>query len=672
MRGRTPMRIVGLFGLLLPILMGAACDKGRSPTGPSGFASPPGTAATQVGLTAQGIAIEGQYTMNAGDRLQVAAMVTMSDDTRQDMTSAALWTSENVDVVTVAGGLITAIAGGESIVSARYENITARLAITVRGNGDGRGSGGGGGGGENGRTLVGLAIEGAPMVPAGQQAQLLAVAHYSDGWQDDVTDRAGWRVSPADRATIARGLLTGVSTGPATVTASFEGAERSMHVLVTHGTPSVTRLSIAGSGSVVAGGTTQLTATATLVDGSQVDVTGAAAWTSANDGVAGVTRGTVSGVHAGTTTIHAEYGSATAHAAMQVTVGGGGSQVVSIAVTGTLSVQTGSTTQLVATATLADGTRQQVTGAASWTSGNTAAATVDSGLVTGVGAGSAAITARYQGISGQATVQVTVGGGGGPTLTGVTIQGVAPVQVGGMLPLTARATFSDGSQQDVSAVASWSSSAPQVATVSGGVLTGVGAGTATVSAAYQGVTTTADVIVSAAPATVIGLTVTGNLNLNIGVSTQLTVKAAMSNGEIVDVTALASYHSSNPLLVSVSASGHVTGLLAGLAQVTASYQGVSAQVQLQISASLPVLTGLSITGASSVRLLQLLQLDAVALMSDGTQQNVTLTSAWSSSNLGILDLLGNGLLRGLLLGNVTITVEYGGHTAQRTIQVTLL
>src|SRR5690606_870870 len=118
--------------------------------------------------------------------------------------------------------------------------------------------------------------------------------------------------------------------------------------------------------------------------------------------------------------------------------------------------------------------------------------------------------------------------------------------------------------------------------------------------------------------------VTGNLNLNIGLSTQLTVRATMSDGEILDVTALASYQSSNPLLVSVSATGHVTGLLAGLAQITTTYRGVSAQVQLQVNANLPVLTGVSITGASSVRLLELLQLEAVALLSDGTQQNVTL------------------------------------------------
>ena len=67
----------------------------------------------------------------------------------------------------------------------------------------------------------------------------------------------------------------------------------------------------------------------------------------------------------------------------------------------------GATSQMTATATLSNGTTQDVTAQATWQSANTAVATVSStGLVTGVAAGSAAITATYQNVSGIDTLSV--------------------------------------------------------------------------------------------------------------------------------------------------------------------------------------------------------------------------------------------------------------------------
>ena len=74
--------------------------------------------------------------------------------------------------------------------------------------------------------------------------------------------------------------------------------------------------------------------------------------------------------------------------------------VSSIAVTGTVPT-VGATSQFTATATMSNGTTQDVTSTATWTSSNTADATVSStGLVTGVGAGTVAIQASYQNVTG--------------------------------------------------------------------------------------------------------------------------------------------------------------------------------------------------------------------------------------------------------------------------------
>jgi len=71
----------------------------------------------------------------------------------------------------------------------------------------------------------------------------------------------------------------------------------------------------------------------------------------------------------------------------------------SLSVNGTAPV-VGGTSQFKATATLADGSTQDVTSQATWQSSDTAVATVSSaGVVTGVASGSVTVSAVYQTLS---------------------------------------------------------------------------------------------------------------------------------------------------------------------------------------------------------------------------------------------------------------------------------
>jgi uncharacterized protein YjdB len=80
--------------------------------------------------------------------------------------------------------------------------------------------------------------------------------------------------------------------------------------------------------------------------------------------------------------------------------------VSSLAVAGTAPA-VGATSQFTATATLMDGTTQDVTSLATWSSSNSSEATVSSsGLVAGVGAGTVTIQATYQSVTG--ADQITV------------------------------------------------------------------------------------------------------------------------------------------------------------------------------------------------------------------------------------------------------------------------
>lgn len=80
--------------------------------------------------------------------------------------------------------------------------------------------------------------------------------------------------------------------------------------------------------------------------------------------------------------------------------------VMSVEVIGP-TLEVGATGQFKATATLSDGTKQDVTPVSTWTSSNTAVATVTAaGLVTAVAVGSTTITATYQGTTAKDPIQV--------------------------------------------------------------------------------------------------------------------------------------------------------------------------------------------------------------------------------------------------------------------------
>ncbi len=148
------------------------------------------------------------------------------------------------------------------------------------------------------------------------------------------------------------------------------------------------------------------------------------------------------------------------------------------------------TTQL--TAATRDAAGNSLTGrTVSWSSGSNAIATVANGVVTGVGPGTTAITATSEGKS--ASAQITV--------TAVAVDRVVlsksevTLLVGGRDTITATAQSSTGAVLD--RVVTWSSANSSVATVAGGVISAVSAGTATITATSEGKSATANIVVNA-------------------------------------------------------------------------------------------------------------------------------------------------------------------------------
>ena len=197
------------------------------------------------------------------------------------------------------------------------------------------------------------------------------------------------------------------------------------------------------------------------------------------------------------------------------------SGLVSIAVTPNMpSVPLGVTQQFTATGTFSDTSTADLTSSVTWTSGTPAVATMNasSGLANVLTVGSTVITATSGSVSGSTTLTVT------PAALAVDRDYSKPHHDRRRTraqQLTATGTYSDGTTQNVTTTANWTSDTPSVATIgpSTGLATAVSVGSATISATIGSLTATAPLSV----VTLVSIAITPNpATLALGSSQQLT------------------------------------------------------------------------------------------------------------------------------------------------------
>ena len=236
------------------------------------------------------------------------------------------------------------------------------------------------------------------------------------------------------------------------------------------------------------------------------------------------------------------------------------------------------TLRLTATATNVYG--QVVTGVEfEWASGNTAVAAVDSsGLVTGVGAGQAEVTATAAGVTGRAELAVVAPL---PTTVVVTPDTVVLTAFGQTVQLAAEVRDQIGRVMDGAPV-SWSSADTTVAVVdSTGLARAVGSGAATAVARARDAAGDAHVTVmqSARSVTVSPAEET----VALGDTLRLLAEARDENGHPVEGAAF-TWSSSDAAVAAVDPSGLVRGAREGTATITArADEAASASSEITVS-----------------------------------------------------------------------------------------
>ena len=569
---------------------------------------------------------------------------------------AVAWQSSNPAIATVNSlGVVTAVGRGTATISAIAEGKVGGADLTVAT-----------------KTVASVVVSPNPASAAiGQKARLTATAKDASGGVL-IGRTITWTSSnPAVASVSANGLVTAISVGTATISATAAGVSGTSQFQST--TVAAASVSVSPSApNVRVGEDVQLTATATDASGNLL-TSRVPTWSSSNPIVATVSSsGRVTGVSKGTATVTATVDGKSAPASVSV-ASAAPAPVASITVTlNASSINAGQSTQAVAVTRDAAG--NVVTGRTiAWSSAAPALATVStSGVVSALAAGSVTIVATSEGVSNSATLVIT---GSTQPVASVTLSATSTSMVAGQSQAVS-VTLKDASGNTLTGrTIAWSSSSTSVATVSpSGQVTAIAAGSAVITATSEGKSGTLGLKVAAAPVDPpASVTVTAPATtLAIKQTTQATAVPKDSKGTPL-TGRTASWSSSSPGIATVSATGLVTAVSAGTVAIKATIDGVVGTLGITVSAP----TGTSGTLASvrvtlaqaSVQLGQTTQATAVALDASGNAVSAG-TPTWSSANSSVATVSSTGLATAVGTGQVTIKATIAGVSGSSTLSVT--
>ena len=341
--------------------------------------------------------------------LQFAATAVFTDNSTQDVTTASTWSSSDTSVATISNasgsnGRAQSLSAGSTTITAQYLGQSGSTGLTV-----------------TNATLASIAVTpDSPSVANGFTQQFRATGTYSDSTTQDLTDAVTWASTSTGVATISNaagsnGLAQSVNPGATTITATLNGISGSTSLTVTAAI--LQSITIApASGSVPAGYQRPYSATGSYSDGTSADLTRQVSWSTDNAAVAtilsagGADNGLLSGVAPGTAGITASLGAISQTVA--VTVSNATLQSLSVS-PANATLRRGQTQQYLAFGQFSDGLSLALTTQVTWTSSNTAVATISNaagskGLATvgNLAIGSTTISASRAGVTGSTSATV--------------------------------------------------------------------------------------------------------------------------------------------------------------------------------------------------------------------------------------------------------------------------
>ncbi|MBY6223658.1 Ig-like domain-containing protein [Ferrimonas balearica] len=593
------------------------------------------------------------------------ALGVFSDGHIQDLTQRVSWQSSDVSVAEFSGsGALAnrtlALKPGSTTITARFAGLEGEAVQTV-----------------TDATLESLRISPAQIeLPVGVESRLHAIARYTDGHEETVSERASWSTAQPEMLWLVAagpdaGGIQGQRPGTATVEAAFGGLSASAEITLSEAEP--VALTVTPSlASTPIGRTQPFQALLSYTDGSVRDVTQFSQWQSDQPTLATVgSRGGAAGLAQG----HA-VGDATLQANYQG-LSGSGKLSVTDAVAESLSITPYRASTLIggqvgytASARFSDGSDHDVTTEVNWQSQSSAIAVIDAtGQATGLSAGSADILASLPGTLLEADASLTVLS---PTLSLVSLQ-VFPyrdsVLIGDSLAFEAEAIFSDGSKQRVTDQVAWRSLSANAVINSTGVAEGLTEGQATIEAVlgYQGQLhqAQASLFVLAPTVSIKDFSLAPfRASVLVDGTQPYTATLTLEDGTRLDVSDKVGWQSGEAATATLTQQGVATGHRGGATQVQASFalNGVlyQAQAELWVTEESVSINALQVRpGQTDLLLGSGISLQAYAQLDDGSEQKVSSDVSWQSADPDIASVAPGGHVIANGVGETVITATRG-------------
>lgn len=581
-----------------------------------------------------------------------------------DTTDTISYTSSNTSIATVSSsGLVTSVAPGSCTITVTCGQQSKTISCSVA----------------QWVYVTGISVSPTSMSFSGsynKTQEITVYLDYNTGYTEEVTNDCNYDSSSTSVASVSdSGVVTSKGKGSCTITVQYGAWEENISVSVAEYVY-LTGITISPSSSTSLtskGATKSITVTANYNNGTTLNVTSSASYSSNDTSIATVSSsGTITAVSGGYATITVSYSGYS----QSLTVDVYWAESVTVSPS-SLTLDVGDTGTLTATCYWSDG--DNTTNAGSWSSSNTNIATVSGGTVTGKGAGSCNIYHTWQGCSDYASVTVI----NPVVLSSISISkssiGFTDSYTYDYVSVTA--TFSNGSTSTVTSSCSWSSSNSSVASASNGTVTsGTTGGSCTITASYtyNGTTKTDSISVTNTIISSISLS-PSSISLGANASQSISVTGTWSDGSTKTISASScSWSSSNTSIATVSSGTVTSKSTEGSCTITATYLGKSDSTSVSVTPV--VLQSISVSSSSitidnddepSSRSWDYESVTVTANYSDGTTKNVTSSASYSSSSPSVAKA-SSGTITGTGEGSTTITVSYtdNGVTKSATISVT--
>lgn len=562
----------------------------------------------------------------------IALTATYSDNTTEDVSDQAEWTSSDEQTAVVVNGVVKGEKPGTATITAKFGKQTVSVEVNV----------------ELVKRLEADQKELFMLLNETEKIKLTAT--YPDGSTKDVTADAVWTTSNDKVADAIKGEVKTYGQGQATITAAY--GTKVAQILID--VDKTSKLDISENSLFLRlNESKQLQLTAIFPDGRTSNITQSAKWSSDNEEVANVHKGLIRANKSGTATISAQYGNKTVQIPVDV-------ETVRFLDISEKSVvlKANESKKLTVTATYINGVKEEISGKAAWTSTDEEAVFVAKGEITGYAMGQATVSASYGGKTAKTSVDVDV-----PQKLSVASNKVS-VKLNEPTLINLIAVYADGREEVVTETAAWSTSNDQTVTVDKGTVTGLVTGKANITAEYGKKKLVITVESGYASELTADVKV---ISLGSGETKQIVLTASDGFGNTQDVTSDAAWTSSNEAVAGVN-KGLVTAYTSGKANITAKHGlmtvTIPAEVDViqKIEASVPALSMKSGEQANIV---------ITVTLANGSKKDVTAVSEWTTSNYKVA-AVSQGQIKAAGYGKANITATYGGKSIRIPVEVDIL